>query len=129
MNEAAVRASARWLSLAAPSALGILWTVCHARMSGGGAGSFPIVIILGADSGVSGGRIEIGEKVSSRGSDSALEGRTLGWPDGLEVSLVVSKVSDVSFGGGFRNSLRGSTKCPDGASPAGKCQFREVMSG
>ena len=56
-------------------------------MSGGGAGSFSIVIILGADSGASGGRIEIGEKVSSRGSDSALEGRTLGWPDTLEVSV------------------------------------------
>ena len=87
MYEAAARASARWLSLAAPSALGMLWIVCHARMSGGGAGSFPVVIILGADSGASGGRIEIGEKVSSRGSDSALEGRTLGWPDVLEVPV------------------------------------------
>ena len=89
-------------------------------MSGGGAGSFPIVIILGADSGASGGRIEIGEKVSSRGSDSALEGRTLGWPDGLEVSEFVSNVSDVSFGGGCRSSLHGSTKCPDGASSSWK---------
>ena len=112
--EAAERGSARWLSPAASSALGMLWIVCHARMSGGGTGSFPIVIIFGADSGASGGRIEIGEKESSRGSDSALEGRTLGWPDGLEVSLVVSRVSDVSFGGGFLNSLHGSTKCPDG---------------
>ena len=84
-------------------------------MSGGGAGSFSIVIILGADSGASGGRIEVGEKVSSRGSDSALEGRALGWPDTLEVPVWVSSVSDVSIGGGLRNSLRGSTKCPDGA--------------
>ena len=69
--EAAARGSARWLSPAAPSALGMLWIVCHAWMSGGGTGSVPIVIIFGADSGASGGRIEIGEKVSSRGSDSA----------------------------------------------------------
>ena len=56
-------------------------------MSGGGTVSFPIVIIRGADSGALGGWTVMGEKVNSRGSDSAFEGRTVVWPDGLEASV------------------------------------------
>ena len=60
--------------------------------------SSPIVIIRGADSGACGGWTVVGEKVSSRGSDSAFEGRTLVWPEELEASACATSVSDVSSG-------------------------------
>ena len=74
-------------------------------MSGGGGGSFLIVIIFGAVSGACGGCIVVSEKERSRGCDASTEGQPRVWPEGLEVSLVASRVSDVSFGGGSLNSL------------------------
>ena len=83
------------------------------------------VIVCGGDSGARGGWTVMGGNVSSFGSESRFVGRTLVWPEELEVAPVsarglpssvrVINVSEVSLGLGYWNSLHGSTKCPGGA--------------
>ena len=54
-------------------------------MAGSNVVVSPIVIIRGGDSGACGGWTVMGGNVSSRGKELAFAGRTLMWPDELEV--------------------------------------------